>query len=137
MTTHATATFAVKSWDEKTWEGKPHNEVDGMKQTIAHVTNHYEGDIEGEGTLKYVMFYPGDGTAIFNGMEKVVGKLGGRSGSFVVQHNGTFGAEGVKATFTVIANSGTEELTGLKGHGVANLAGHAERYPMSLDYDLE
>jgi hypothetical protein len=137
MTTHATATFAVKSWYEKTWEGKPHNEVEGEKLTIAQVVDSYEGEIVGEGTLKNVMYYPGDGTAVFNGLEKIVGTLGGRSGSFVVQHIGTFGAEGVKTTISVVLNSGTGELKGLSGKGVVNLAGHAERYPISLDYDLE
>jgi hypothetical protein len=43
----------------------------------------------------------------------------------------------VKTTISVVLNSGTGELKGLSGKGVVNLAGHAERYPISLDYDLE
>lgn len=137
MTTHATATFAVKSWDEQTWEGKPHNEVTGTKLTTTHVVYSYEGDFEGESTYRTVMYYRDDGTAAFSGLEKFVGKLHGRSGSFVVQHIGTFGAEGVRGTFTVIPNSGTDELKGITGKGVVNLSGHAERYPITLEYDLE
>jgi hypothetical protein len=111
--------------------------VSGEKLTHAIITIDYQGDLEGEGTLEYLMYYPGDETAVFNGMEKIVGRLGGRSGSFVIQHNGTFGAEGVKGTFSVIPGSGSGDLRGLRGKGAANLVGHADRYPITLDYDLE
>ena len=51
MTTQATATFEVKIWDEK-----PYNEIDaGPKLARASVTKSYQGDIQGEGTLEYLM----------------------------------------------------------------------------------
>ena len=39
------------------------------------------------------MGYGDDGTAAFVGLERVVGKVGDRSGSFVLQHTGTFDGE--------------------------------------------
>jgi hypothetical protein len=137
MTTHATATFGVKSWDEKTWDGKPHKEVSGAKLTHAHVVVAYEGDIVGTGTREYLMYYRADGTAAITGLEQIVGSLGGRSGSFVLQNTGSFDGENVRGTVTVVPGSGTGDLRGLRGEGVVNLVGHAERYPMTLDYHFE
>ena len=48
MTTHATGTFEFKSWDEKTWDGKPARDIKGAKLTQARISNAYHGDIEGE-----------------------------------------------------------------------------------------
>ncbi len=46
MTTRATATFKVNSWDEK-----PYDEMEGgPKLTRATVTKSFSGDIEGEST---------------------------------------------------------------------------------------
>ena len=72
--TKAKATFEVKTWDEK-----PYSELTGgAKFTRANVTTTIHGDIEGEGTLEYLMFYPGDGTASFVGLEHVIGRIGDR-----------------------------------------------------------
>ena len=63
MTEQATAAFDVKSWDEK-----PYNEVEGLpKTTRASAVTSYEGDIEAEGALEYLMVYRDEGIAIFTG----------------------------------------------------------------------
>ncbi len=47
MSTHATGTFEVKTWDEKLYD-----EIDGAaKLTRASVTQSFHGDIEGEGSF--------------------------------------------------------------------------------------
>ncbi len=111
MSTQATATFQVKSWDEK-----PYNEIDdGPKLTRVSVTKSFSGDIEGEGTLEYLMIQRDDGSASFVGLERVVGRVGDRSGSFVLQHLGTYEEGTAKATFSVVPGSGTADLRGLRG----------------------
>ncbi len=131
MRTHATATFEVKSWEEK-----PYNEMEGgPKLTRASVAKSFQGDIEGEGTLEYLMIYRDDGSASFVGLERVVGSVGKRSGSFVLQHSGTFEGGTAKATWSVVPGSGTGELRGLRGEG-GFVSAHAQRYPMTLDYDF-
>jgi len=133
MDTHATATFEVKAWDEK-----PYEEIDGgAKFTRASVTKSFQGDIEGESTLEYLMFYREDGSATFVGLERVVGRVGGRSGSFVLQHTGVDEGGAVKATYFVVPESGTGDLRGLKGEGSFALSGHAQHYPLTLDYGFE
>ena len=86
MSFHAKAKFKVKSWDEK-----PYDEIeDGPKLTRATVAKSYSGDIEGDGTVEYLMIHREDGSASFVGLERVVGAIGDRQGSFVLQHSGSF-----------------------------------------------
>lgn len=132
MSRRAQATFQITSWDEK-----PIGESEAMpKLTRATVTKSFSGDIEGEGSLEYLMMYRADGTASFVGLERVVGRLEGRSGSFVLQHTGAFEGGTARATWVVVPGSGTGDLGGLRGEG-SFASGHAERYGMTLDYDLE
>ena len=114
-TTHARSTFAVKSWDEPTL-----SEVDGrLKVTRATVAFGYSGDLEGESAMEFLMLYRDDGSASAIGLERITGRLGGRSGSFVLQHSGGY-ANGMSSTdFEVIDGSTSGELTGLHGRGTA------------------
>lgn len=50
------------------------------------------------------MVYREDGSASFVGLKRVVGRVGGRSGSFVLQHSGTF--EGGIAKATLVCGTG-------------------------------
>jgi hypothetical protein len=132
MGKQATATFQVKGWDEN-----PYDEMDGVaKLTRARVTKSFSGDIEGEGTVEYLMMHREDGTASFVGLERIVGRIGDRSGSFVLRHTGTFEGGTAKATWSVVPGSGTSELRGLRGEG-GFASAHAEEYSMTLDYDFE
>jgi hypothetical protein len=132
MSQHADATFQVKSWDEK-----PYHEIDdGPSLTRASVTKSFSGDIVGDSTLEYLMMYRTDGSASFIGLERVVGRLGDRLGSFVLQHSGTFEGGTAKATWFVVPGSGTGDLRGLRGEG-GFASAHAEQYPIIFEYDFE
>jgi Protein of unknown function (DUF3224) len=48
-------------------------------------------------------------------IEKVTGTLNGRRGSFYLQHNGVMTRGVGELTITVIPDSGTDELVGLRG----------------------
>jgi hypothetical protein len=113
MSKQSRASFDVESWDEQpilAAEG-------GAKVTRASVTMRFEGDLAGTGSVEWLMSYEDDGTATFVGLERVVGELDGRSGSFVLQHVGRFDGELAQASLTVLSGSGTGELTGLSGTG--------------------
>src|SRR5262245_41126753 len=100
MPAHATAEFEVKSWDESPTLDRDGN--GGSKVTHASVTMAFHGDLEGEGDVEWLMGYGDDGTAAFVGLERVVGKVRDRSGSFVLQHTGTFDGEIAKADLNVV-----------------------------------
>jgi hypothetical protein len=131
MTQIANARFAIKSWDEKPYsEGK-----DLPKLTRAAVTKTFTGDVEGEGRLEYLMMYRSDGSATVVGLERVVGRLAGMTGSFVLQRIGVFEGGVAKESYSVVPGSGTEDLRGLRGEGSSAL-GHGMEHPMTLSYDL-
>ena len=128
----AKATFEIKSWDEE-----PYNEIEGApKLTRAKVVKAYRGDIEGESTVEYLMMHRQDETASFVGLERVVGSLFGRSGSFVLQHEGTFEGGTAKIDWLVVPGSGTGELSGLRGEG-SFAVGHAAPHAVTLEFDFE
>ena len=126
----ARATFKIVSWDEE-----PFDEPEcGSKLTRAHVKKSFEGDLSGTGNLIYVMTYL-DGGASFSGFEKVAGSLGGRTGTFVLRHTGSYDGEKATTECEVVPGSGTDELAGLSGTGRFS-AGHAEEHEMTLDYEV-
>lgn len=132
MRKEAKATFGIKSWDEKTY-----SEIEGApKLTRVSATKSYQGDIEGEGKLEYLMMYRSPGSASFMGLERITGSVGGRSGSFVLQHSGTFEDGVAKVTLSVVPGSGTGDLRGMKGDGGFSV-GHQPPYAMTLDYHFE
>ena len=127
----AKARFAIKSWDEKPWnEGQ-----DRPRLTRASVTRTYTGDIEGDGQVEYLMMYRGDGSATFVGLERVVGRVGGKSGTFVLQRTGVFEGGLAKESYAVISGSATGDLQGLRGDGTSAV-GHGMEHPFVLSYEL-
>ena len=131
MKKSANARFAIKSWDEKPYsEGQ-----DQPKLTRASVIKTYTGDIEGDAQVEYLMMYRHDGSATFVGLERVVGRIGGKTGSFVLQRTGVFESGQAKESYSVIAGSATGDLQGLVGDG-SSAVGHGMEHPFTLSYDL-
>ena len=111
MALKITATFEIKEWDEQ-----PFDEAVGVaKLTRAIVTKDYAGDVEGESATEWLMAYNPEKSAAFVGLERIKGTIGGRRGSLVLQHVGTFADGAAKAVLTVV--SGTDELKGATGTG--------------------
>src|SRR5919106_3586987 len=110
---HAKGNFKIQSWDEK-----PYVEIDDdRKLTQASVEQAFNGDIEGDGAVEWLMCYRPDATADFVGLQRIVGTLGERSGSFVLQMSGTFDGKVASADWTVVPGSATGDLEGLAGKG--------------------
>ena len=131
MSTHASATFEVKRWDEQTL-----SEVDGrLKMTRASVGFAYHGDLEGESAMEYLMLYHDEGSAAVIGLERVTGQLSGKSGTFAIEYHGGYANGTASGDLDVIAGSGTGQLEGLRGHGKA-VAGQDGTTSFSLDYEV-
>ena len=131
MKNSANARFAIKSWDEKPYSEGP----DQPRLTRATVIKTFTGDLEGEGQVEYLMMYRSDGSAAFVGLERIVGRIAGKSGSFVLQRTGVFEGGQAKESYSVVPGSGTGELSGLRGDGSSAL-GHGTEYPFMLSYEL-
>ena len=131
MSMHAAAIVEVNEWDER-----PYNELEGEPRlTRATVKQTYQGDIVGEGTIEYLMLYT-DVNATYIGLERVIGTLAGRKGSFVLKHTGVYEDGEAHTIWTVVPGSATGELVGLCGEGKV-AQGEGRTYPITLEYDFE
>ena len=133
MAERLTGIFKIEGWDESAYS----EEDDGRKLTQASVKQSFSGDIEGEGSVEWLMCYRSDQTAEFVGLQRIDGRLGGRSGSFVLlQTDGSFDGTEAKGQLSVVPGSGTGELSGLRGQGQFS-APRASEASMTLDCDFE
>jgi hypothetical protein len=130
MTTHASATATVQSWDEN-----PYDEDEGTAKTSkARIVYQYEGDLIGEGISESLMVYVGQ-EAEYVGLERLTATIDGRSGTFVVSVNGAF-RDGVASwSWDVVTGSATGELKGLTGKGSAE-APSGNQASLTFDYEL-
>jgi hypothetical protein len=127
----ANARFTIKSWDEK-----PYSEGEDLpKLTRAAVAKTFAGDISGDGHVEYLMMYRSDGSATFVGLERIVGQVAGKTGSFVLQRTGVFENGMAKESYSVVPGSGTGDLRGLRGEGTSAV-GHGIEHPLALNYEL-
>jgi hypothetical protein len=107
--------------------------ADGLTRYTINKVIH--GDLEA--TTKGEMFGAGDfklGTAGYVGIEMVTGTLGGKQGSFALQHFATMDANGPKMQIIVSPGSGTGELKGLTGTFTIRIEGKEHFY--DLEYSL-
>ena len=119
------------------YEPTPYEEpTDGLTLTKIHVEESFSGDIEGDGAVEFLQAARPDGSASFVGIERVSGKIAGKSGTFLLQDAGTVEGKVVSGNWFVVPKSGTGELNGLRGEGGfrANLGESAE---VHLDYWFE
>jgi hypothetical protein len=105
-----TGEFETKSWDEQ-----PSLEASSEKMTRATVSQQFRGDIDGEGTVEWLMCYRPDGTAHFVGLQRVEGAVRGRRGTFVVESYGEFDGKKAMGRWDVITATG--DLEGMSGTG--------------------
>lgn len=134
MQTQAAGKFTISGWNEQPYADE--DSGDAVKMTQADVTMTFEGDIEGNGRVLYIMAYLSDKAASFVGMQRVVGRLGDKSGSFMLQTQGTYGENMAQATWSVVPGSGTGELVGLRGEG-GYTAPEGGNVDWTLTYDFE
>ena len=120
-------TFEVLSGDEETWLGG-----DGdVKLTRVLGAQRFEGDIEGDGSIAWLMCYRPDGSARLVGMQRIEGAMAGRSGSLVMEAVGDHDGQSSTATWKVVPGTGTGDLAGVRGNG--RFVARGKR----VDYELE
>ena len=130
MTTRATCTFEITAW-----EAVEYDDLDSVKLTRTHVAKTFQGDLEGQSTAELLMAGAPGGSAVYVGLERIVGQLGGRSGSFVLVHDASMSSDEQSLSLTIMRDSGTGELQGIGGQG--NIIIDADGgHTLTLDYNL-
>jgi Protein of unknown function (DUF3224) len=131
MASQAKGTFKVTSWVEEKYGGPQGT----ARLARVNSTHDFEGDIEGESEVEYVMIYNGEKPVSFAGFERVIGKVGEREGSFVLQVDGTYSGGNPSASWSVVSGSGTGELQYLRGEGTFG-PNKNSTIPFTLHYDV-
>ena len=97
----------------------------------------FHGDLEGTSVGEMLASGPPpkgpNGSGGYVAMERVIGKLGGRSGSFTLQHSSTMNLGVQNQSIMVVPQSGTGELAGLEGKMIIRIEGGKHYY----DFDYQ
>ncbi|MEU2246417.1 DUF3224 domain-containing protein [Streptomyces sp. NPDC019224] len=120
---------------ETEWDERVHDEEGGVSRFSATVSKVFRGDLDGTASLQVLRTVGQVRTSAgYVAMERVDGTLHGRSGTFVLQHNGTMSAGNLALSVVVVPDSGTGELKGLAGGmTIVNADG---KHSYSFDYTL-
>ncbi|NMO15766.1 DUF3224 domain-containing protein [Pyxidicoccus fallax] len=95
----------------------------------------FHGDLDGTSLGQMLAVRtPVEGSAGYVAMERVTGTLGGRSGTFALQHSGTMTRGAQQLALTVVPDSATGQLEGLAGSMRIIIAGGKHSY--EFDYTL-
>jgi hypothetical protein len=125
----ASAPFTNDRYDEE-----PYGEAEGAELSRVHISRTFSGDLEGESTAE-LMIAKSEGGGGYLGHDRISGTLGGRAGSFVFQHSGIMGPDGVSNAGTIVPGTGTGELAGLTGEGTM-LADEDGNHTLTIEYEL-
>jgi hypothetical protein len=131
MGSRATATYTVDAWDEE-----PCDDHEGGRLVRTRVSKTFHGDIEGVSVADSIMAHPPvEGAGAYVGMERIVGRLHGREGSFVIQHCASMSPREQAGSWRVVWGTGTGELVGLSGQGEM-FDGPDGAKGFALDYEI-
>ena len=94
-----------------------------------------QGDLAGDGVAEMMSVGTAvEGSAGYVAIDRITGTLGGRRGSFVLQHFGLMARGEGTLTVQVVPDSGSGELAGLTGSFAIVNADGVHSY--TFDYDL-
>ena len=128
MSERASGSFAVKL--------TPADQSADMPVGRMTIGKEFHGDLEGtsEGQMLMASSSSVPGSAGYVAIEKVTGTLHGRSGSFYLQHTGVMTRGDGQLTISVIPDTGTDQLLGLRGQMNIIITGGQHSY--EFDYTL-
>ena len=127
MTKHARGTFEVKL--------TPQPADPGTVPSRMAIDKRFRGELDG--TSQGQMLAAGtavEGSAGYVAIERVSGTIEGRDGTFMLQHSGTMDRGSPELIITVIPDSGTDGLAGLRGRMTITIEGREHFY--DLEYTL-
>ena len=129
VTSHATGTFEVKLTPQTAEDGDA-----GLGRMS--IDKQFHGDLEGSsrGFMLSSATTIAKGSGGYVAMERVSGKLKGRTGSFVLQHSGTMMRGTPQLSVMVVPDSGTGQLEGLAGTMTIKI--DAGKHSYDFDYTL-
>ena len=96
------------------------------------IDKQYRGDLIGIGQGEMLSAgNPAGGSAGYVAMEHVTGAMGGRSGSFALQHTGTMHGGANALSISVVPGSGTGDFAGISGTLTLDIVGRTHHYELA------
>lgn len=124
MTGNARGTFEIQISPQGQEE-----KIEGVSMSRRSADKQYSGDIEGSGKGEMLAALTNvKSSQAYVAIERVVGTLQGRKGTFLLQHTGTMTAATRDLNVTVVPDSGTGQLVGLSGKMMINIANGKHLY---------
>ena len=113
----------------------PFLEQDGLRLNRNVVRKEFSGDLVGVSEAQMIAAYTSTpGSAGYVAIEHFTGTVGGKSGSFVLQHSGVMSKGEAQLTVMIVPDSGTGELAGISG--TLEIGNDQGRHSYVLDYEL-
>jgi hypothetical protein len=126
----AAGTFTIDGW-----EPQPYDEAEGATLSRVHITKTFEGDLAGTSTTDIITAIPQvETSAAYVGFERFTGTAHGRKGTFVLHHTAGAHAGEPTLSWTILPDSGTGELLGIRGGG--QIVNDDGAHSFHLDYEL-
>jgi len=103
--------------------------ADGSPFARTTFAKRFHGDLDATSTVEMLSATTAvPGSAAYVALERVDGMLGGRAGSFLLQHTGLMDRGQPSLLVAVVPDSGTGALAGLVGTMTIEIAAGAHRY---------
>jgi hypothetical protein len=124
MTMHAKGNFNVTLTPQPPYDTAP-----GATLGRVSISKQFHGDLEASSSGEMLAARTElPDSAGYVAMERVVGTLHGRTGSFVLQHSGTIARGKQALSVSVVPDSGTAELKGIAGQMTITIVDGAHSY---------
>ncbi|MBF8193067.1 DUF3224 domain-containing protein [Nonomuraea sp. K274] len=109
--------IAKGDFDTAGWDAEPpFDDRDGVTLGLVTMSKTFHGDLTGTSVVRLMTASTGvENSRSYVALERVEGALDGRPGTFVVQHNAVSDRGEQSLTITVVPDSATGELRGLRG----------------------
>lgn len=113
----------------------PYDTREGATLGRSRFDKRFEGGFVGTSVVNMISAVSGvKGSAGYVAIERVEGELDGRVGSFVLQHSGVMDRGAATLAVSVVPDTATGALTGLRGQMSIDTSGGDHRYV--FEYDL-
>jgi Protein of unknown function (DUF3224) len=124
------------TFESKMTAEPPYSDIDGISLGRVSFEKTFHGELDATSRVDMI------GTrnaaqpmsAGYVAIERITGKLSGRTGTFVLQHNGIMNRGTPSLDCTVVPDSGTGELTGLSGRMTIDIIDKQHHY--TFDFEL-
>ena len=113
----------------------PFLEQEGLTLSRNVVRKTFQGDMDGTSEAQMIAAFTGTpGSAGYVAIEHFTGSVGGRSGSFVLQHSGVMSKGDAQLTVIIVPDSGSGDLTGISG--TLEIDNDQGQHSYILEYEL-